>query len=77
MAEECDPATCTLENKCKCADTSIPGSLNKAETPKIVVVSMDDGFAFAEYSAMSDVCFKYKYSAKKSPFLIFFFFLSY
>ena len=44
----CNPALCRLPD-CRCASVSIPGGLQRSETPQIVTIAMDDGIRVQDY----------------------------
>ena len=44
----CNPALCRLPD-CRCASVSIPGGLQRSETPQIVTIAMDDAIRVQDY----------------------------
>ena len=54
-ATKCNEATCTIENDCRCPDQATPRNLDKSDTPKIVIFSMDDGMTENRYNVINEV----------------------
>ena len=56
QATECDPEKCNSKD-CRCPSSATPGNLAKDQTPKIILLAMDDGITQEKHDVLLDIIY--------------------